>query len=123
LYASEGNTCWICGSEKKPLEAHELWSYNEIERIQKLEAIHHLCKMCHRVKHVGLWLHTPKGEIMLQKAGLTRKDVINHFCLVNDCSEEEFRKHEKEAFKVWNGRSRYQWKQDFGKYDSTINEK
>lgn len=118
LYEKEGDACWICKSYVKPLEAHESWSYDDREHIQKLEAIHHLCGFCHKIKHIGLWLHTEDGEKMLRKTDLTKQDVVNHFCKVNNCSEGDFKEHEEKAFVVWSERSKHQWKQDFGIYAS-----
>lgn len=122
LFAAEGKNCWICGKEGSRLEAHEFWKYDEKNNVQKLEAIHHLCGLCHKVKHIGLWLHTPNGERMLKKEGRTKEDVIDHFCGVNHCSREAFKKHEKEAFEIWNARSKHAWKQDWGLYDPAKNE-
>jgi len=117
LFEKEGKRCWICGKEESHLEAHEFWEYDEKNHVQKLKAIHHLCQMCHKIKHIGFWCHTKDGQEKLKKEGLTREDLINHFCKVNNCSREEFEKHEKEAFRIWSERSKYKWKQDFGKYD------
>ena len=121
LFEKEGKKCWICGKETNRLDAHEFWKYDDVKHIQKLEAIHHLCGFCHKVKHIGLWLHTPDGERMLKKEGLAKMNIVNHFCNVNKCSEEEFRKYEEEAFRIWSERNKYKWKQDFGEYDPKIN--
>jgi hypothetical protein len=56
----------------------------------------------------------------LKELGLSRKDLVKHFCKVNDCSEKEFLQHEDEAFKVWEKRSNYEWKQDFGTYTKYV---
>lgn len=117
LFAKEGNKCWICGKESKHLEAHEFWKYDDVKHVQKLDAIHHLCGFCHKIKHIGLWLHTEDGARMLQKEGLTKEDVINHFCNVNNCFKNDFHRYEDEAFKVWSERSKHEWTQDFGEYD------
>lgn len=116
LFKEEGQRCWICGQEGR-LEAHEFWEYDDKNHIQKLVAIHHLCSMCHKIKHIGFWCSTEDGRELLAKSGLTRDDLINHFCKVNDCSREEFERHEEEAFKKWAERSKYKWVQDFGEYD------
>ncbi len=116
LFAKEGTKCWICGKETNHLEAHEFWHYDDVKHAQKLEAIHHLCGLCHKIKHIGLWLHTQDGEMMLKKERLTGNDIINHFCQVNDCSKDEFKKYEDEAFETWRERSKHQWRQDFGIY-------
>jgi len=118
LFEQEGCKCWICGKETGKLEAHEFWQYDDIKHIQILKAIHHLCSLCHKVKHIGLWLYTEDGEKMLRKQRLTKQDIINHFCKVNNCSIEEFKKYVNNAFKVWNSRSKFQWKQDFRNFAS-----
>jgi len=117
LFQKEGRKCWICGKEGVRLDAHEFWEYDDKNHVQKLGAIHHLCTLCHKIKHIGLWCHTSDGREKLAKEGLSREDLINHFCKVNDCPREEFEKHEKEAFGTWKERSKHEWKQDFGEYE------
>jgi len=117
LFEKEGRKCWICGAENVRLEAHEFWEYDDKNHIQRLVAIHHLCGMCHKIKHIGFWCYTEDGRRQLEEEGLTRDDLIEHFCKVNNCSRKEFEEHEKEAFRIWRERSKYEWKQDFGKYD------
>lgn len=122
LFSKEGNKCWICKKETKYLEAHEFWEYDDMRHIQKLQAIHHLCDICHKIKHIGLWLHTQDGARMLKNKGLTKEDIIHHFCNVNKCTLLDFKRHEDEAFRVWSKRSKHQWKQEFGRYDPKIAE-
>jgi len=117
LFEKEGQRCWICGKEGERLEAHEFWEYDDEHHIQKLVAIHHLCDECHRIKHIGLWCYTDVGREKLARLGLSKEDLINHFCKVNNCSRKEFEKHEEEALKIWGERSKCEWKQDLGKYD------
>jgi len=120
VYKKEGRKCWICGSTKGPFELHEFWEYDDKKHVQKLIGIHHLCRLCHMIKHFGLWEHTSKGKEKLRKMGLSREDLVRHFCKVNDCSKEDFLRHEKEAFELWRKRSLFDWKQDFGKYEKYI---
>ena len=117
IFETEGLQCWICGKEDTRLEAHEFWMYDDDKRIQKLTAIHHLCGLCHKIKHIGLWCHTERGKSLLSKAGLSRDDLIRHFCMINKCSEEDFEQHEQKAFIIFSQRSKYAWIQDFGEYD------
>jgi hypothetical protein len=121
IFKNEGRKCWICGEENRRLEAHEFWEYDDKNHIQKLVAIHHLCDLCHKIKHIGLWLHTSDGERMLEEQGLHPEDIIEHFCRVNNCSEDDFENHEEEAFKIWSNRSEHKWIQDFGPYAKIIN--
>lgn len=120
IFQKEGRKCWICGDAASRLEAHEIWEYDDKNHIQRLKGIHHLCSMCHKVKHIGLWLHTTDGEKMLEEQSLTGQDIINHFCKVNNCSEEDFEKHEEEGFRVFAERSQHEWKQDFGEYNDIM---
>jgi len=120
LFDLEGRRCFLCGKERGRLEAHEFWEYDDENHIQKLVAIHHLCGMCHKIKHIGFWRYTEKGREKLARTGLSREDLINHFCKVNNCSQDEFFQHEKEAFKIWEERSKYDWEQDFFEYDLSL---
>ena len=70
--------------------------------------------MCHHVKHIGL------AGILANQGRLDFNKVIEHFCKVNNCSKNEFNKHQTEAFDTWRKRSNYQWEQDFGKYGAFI---
>lgn len=117
LFFEEGRSCWICGREGVTLEAHEFWEYDEVAQIQHLTSIHHLCGLCHKIKHIGFWCHTSTGLQKLVAAGLSHAALIQHFCEVNHCSPEIFAIHEREAFKLFHKRSQVVWTQDFGKYD------
>jgi len=71
----------------------------------------------HKVKHIGFWCYTDEGKEQLRQAGLTRDDLIKHFCEVNNCSVKDFLEYEEDMFYVWEERSKYNWKQDFGIYN------
>ncbi len=116
LLEKEGRKCWICGRDDLRLEAHEFWEYDDENYVQRLVAIHHICSLCHKVKHIGFWCYTEEGRKRLAREGLTREDLIEHFCRVNNCSREDFERHEREAFEKWRERSMHEWRQDFGKY-------
>lgn len=120
IYEKEGIECYICGSTNPPFELHEFWEYDDKNHVQKLVGVHHLCRLCHMIKHIGFWCHTNEGIAKLKKAGLSKKDLMKHFCKVNQCSEKDFLQHEDTAFKVWRERSQHQWKQNFGKYKNYI---
>lgn len=122
LFEKEGQRCWICEKEGGRLEAHEFWEYDDENHIQRLAAIHHLCSMCHKIKHMGFWCHSDQGREQLATADLTKEDLISHFCKVNECSTETFEEHEQKAFDVWEERSKHSWKQDFGKYHPKRNQ-
>lgn len=54
-YAKErsGGKCSICGRQTQYLDAHERWSYDEENKVQKLEDVVCVCKTCHSVIHIG----------------------------------------------------------------------
>ncbi len=120
VYAKEGHKCYICGTSEGPFELHEFWEYDDERHVQKLIEVHHLCRLCHKIKHIGFWCYTEEGRIKLEKEGLTREDLIRHFCQVNNCSYDDFLKHEEEAFDIWERRSKHEWRQDFGEYNKYI---
>jgi hypothetical protein len=115
LYTEEGRKCYVCNSKQR-LSAHEFWEYDGINHIQRLVAVHHLCSLCHKIKHIGFWCHIAEGKAKLEQQGFDREDLIKHFCSVNACLREEFLSHEEEALDMWRERSRHQWKQDFGEF-------
>ena len=82
-YAKEksGGKCSICGKKVKGLHAHERWSYDEKNAVQKLEDIIAVCPDCHSVIHMGRT--QLKGDA---------ERAEKHFMKVNDCSYAELRK-------------------------------
>jgi hypothetical protein len=93
---------------------HEIWNYDDIKHVQKLEGLTLLCEMCNNIKHIGL------AGILANEGKLDYDEMVRHFCKVNGCSEKEFAEHVDSAFKIWEKRSQYQWKQDFGRYKEYI---
>ena len=120
VYAKEGYKCYVCGSGHKPFSLHEFWEYDDDKHIQRLSGVHHLCNLCHKIKHIGFWCHTADGIMKLKQEGLERNNLVVHFCRVNHSTKEEFLEHEDKAFDVWRARSDFEWKQDFGTYEESI---
>ncbi|MFX0141394.1 MAG: HNH endonuclease [Candidatus Hodarchaeota archaeon] len=116
LFEREGRECWICGDKRRRLEAHEFWEYDDIKHIQTLAAIHHLCFLCHKIKHIGRTF-TKNGRRELAEIGLTPDDIIRHFCEVNQCPISDFQQHASKAKRIWNERNKFTWKQDLGNYE------
>ena len=80
-YAKANGRCMICNRPVKRLEAHEDWSYDEVNHIQKLERVVAICHSCHSVIHIG----------RTQLLGDEDK-AIAHFCKVNECSYSDYRR-------------------------------
>lgn len=75
-----GGKCAICGKKTTLLEAHEKWSYNLENKVQKLEDILAVCKDCHSV------IHIERTEL---KGDIERAE--KHYIKVNNCSYSEYR--------------------------------
>lgn len=95
------NQCEICGSDLK-LEAHERWSFDKKTRIQKLERIMCLCKICHLSVHIGL-----AGII-----GATR-EVNENFSKIKGWNRDDLNTHIKEAKEKFRELSSIYWEVDF----------
>ncbi len=70
----------ICGKKTDKLDAHERWSYDVKNGVQKLEDIIAVCKDCHSVIHIG-YTQLKGNEERAEK----------HFMEVNECSYAEYR--------------------------------
>jgi hypothetical protein len=114
-YADYNHRCGICGDTPKRLEAHEIWEYDESNYTQTLKGTIALCPMCHCIKHYGL------TTIKIDQGLINPKDVGTHFLSVNQCSNQVFHDHVKEAFEEWDRRSQYTWVVNWGKYSSFVN--
>lgn len=107
-----GGKCVICGRKTNSLDAHERWSYDIENGVQKLEDIIAVCKDCHSVIHIG---YTQlKGN---------EERAERHFMKVNDCSYAEYRKALGEANKLHNERNKVlEWKLDLSYLKKYVNE-
>jgi hypothetical protein len=112
--ANNGKKCEICGQTEGIFNLHEIWKYNDVNHVQKLDGFTLLCTMCHHIKHIGL------AGILANEGKLDYESIVKHFCVVNGCSVQEFKTHVKDTFAIWRERSKHQWKQDFGEYGKFI---
>lgn len=108
-YKKAGYCCEICGGkgDKWPVEAHEIWEYDDENHIQKLKGIIALCPMCHKVKHIGFAIINGEYDIALE-----------HLCKVNNWTEDEAEEYIKKQLDKWKERSRYEWKIDISWLES-----
>ena len=105
VYRKYNYKCAICNSGGR-LHAHEVWEYDDKNHIQKLVDLISICFMCHAAKHIGL------AGIQASRGKIDFENLVKHFMKVNNCSREVFEKHQKEAFKKFEDRSRYEWNLD-----------
>lgn len=108
IYDREGRTCWICGDTRK-LKAHAFWDFRGGKQI--LVGVHHLCDLCHKVKHMRFWA-SGRGQKLLEQEGLKTSDLMDHFFIVNECTIEEFEQHREDVFEEYKERCQEEWKLD-----------
>lgn len=102
-YRRVGYRCEICGGkgDNWPVECHEKWQYDDENHIAKLVGLYGLCPSCHEVKHIGL-------AAVRKRLGA----AISHFCKVNGINEHQAEILIRDAFDVWEQRSRHEWTLD-----------
>lgn len=106
-YKEAGNKCEICGDTgknqgvKHNVECHEIWDYDDENRIQKLIGLIALCPYCHKSKHVGLAQMNGEEHI-----------VIEHLAKVNNITISEAVGHIDDSFMIWDERSKHKWELD-----------
>lgn len=106
VYSESYDVCQICGGvgSKHPVEAHEIWHYDDAAKIQRLDRILALCPKCHQVKHIGLAQLRGKFEV-----------TIKHFMKINKMERTEAIGYVSSQFRIWQDRSEHQWKLDIDK--------
>ncbi len=104
VYKKERNKCHICGIANIQLEAHEKWLYDYDNSTQKLQNIIALCKMCHLNNHLGF------SNVLIVEEKLDKKNLIRHWCQVNNKKEKEFEAYEEKVWRLWDLRNNFTWK-------------
>lgn len=105
--------CEICnvafeGRSWKRHDIHEVFSYNEKTKVQKLIRFEHLCNACHMAKHPGFM-----GLDTSEKGRKRQRYVIDHVKKVNNMTEEEYDNELRTAVAIWEDRSKIKWTVDF----------
>jgi hypothetical protein len=112
--------CEFCGSAANGAtrQAHEEWVYDAKAGVACLVGLRTICRMCHFVEHRGL------VNVMVAKGRFTPEiygEIERHFCAVNACGPQEYRRHYKQAQQRYNRLMRVAaWTVDFGTYAHLI---
>lgn len=106
VYRAAWWVCEICGGKgpKWPVECHEVWSFTDgglQDGVQTLAGLQALCPSCHMVKHFGF------AQIRKREA-----EAFGHLMNVNKWGEQEARVYVRDAFSLWEARSRKNWTVD-----------
>ena len=119
IYRRYNWTCQVCSAYSVRVHCHEVWSYIDQRRTQRLVALTCLCEDCHNIKHWG-------RTIQLLHEGTYTQDYINklrrHYCEVNECTEMDMIKHIVKAGDRNLVRSRYRYKIDFTRLKKILKE-
>lgn len=112
-YADADYKCEICGGvgPKHPVEAHEVWEYDDKNKVQKLLRLIALCPKCHMCKHWGL-------SQIRNKEGI----CIKHMMQVNGWSKEDVKLYVEASFEKWMQRSQHDWELDISWLDNYLEE-
>ena len=106
-YEKAKNKCELCKDigknqgYKHNLECHEIWHYDDVNKIQTLLGLISLCPICHKTKHYG-------------RAKAMGYDVIcqNQMMKVNKWTIEQVNQHIQDSFKEYIERSKFKWTLD-----------
>lgn len=103
VYPTTGSVCRICGGrgEKWPVEADEVWRYDDSRGIQTLHGIVPLCPACHEVRSAGLAVRNGR-----------RKAIIEHLAWVERIRTRDAGDRIEAALRQWASRSRRTWRID-----------
>lgn len=106
VYGRAGYRCEVCGAGKdlearRWIEAHERWRFDDTLRIQKLVRLIALCSNCHTATHFGL-----------AKVRGVDKEAFGHLMKVTGMTEREANDHIREAFRIWEERSKHKYSLD-----------
>jgi len=119
IYRRYNWTCQVCNAYGIEVHCHEYWKYDDHKHIQYLQDLVCLCKDCHDIKHWGRFIHLlHEGKATQER----RKYLVKHFCVVNQCTEEEMLNHTVEIGEKNHWRSRFKYKIDFSRVEEIIKE-
>lgn len=103
VYIMAGHQCEVCGGvgSRHPVECHEVWHYDDVNYIQKLNGMVALCPACHSVKHIGRASMNGYFNISLR-----------HLSQVNDWDLDTAARYIRHQKMIWEERSQHEWKLD-----------
>ena len=102
-YRKAGHRCEICGGKGRrwPVECHEVWDYDESNKIQRLVGLVALCPACHEVKHMGRSMSVGKGD-----------KAKRHLMKINGWSASDVEYYIEAMFELWYRRNQEDWTLD-----------
>ncbi len=103
-YRAAGSRCRICGGRGPnwPVEADEVWHYDDGARTHTLMTVVALCPNCHHVRH---W-----GKTRLDGR---EPEALAHASRINGWADEIASAVVRAAFDTWQARSAHRWISNF----------
>ncbi len=100
IYPSTGRLCRVCGGRgpEWPVEADEVWRYDDRTGVQSLHAIVPLCPACHEVRSAGFAVTNGR-----------RRNIVRHLAWVERGSEADAAAVIEAALVTWRKRTRREW--------------
>lgn len=100
IYALTGSVCLVCGGRgpEWPVEADEVWRYNDDKGIQTLHKVVPLCPACHEVRTCGLAVANGRAN-----------QVAEHLAWVERIPKAKAKRRIDKALAKWERRSQRSW--------------
>lgn len=86
--------CAHCDAEQKSLELHEVWHYDDEEKVQRLVDLKPICSKCHLATHMGHANATGQTD-----------EAMATLAAVNGWTAKQARDHCDRAFEIWESRA------------------
>lgn len=111
--------CLLCEGDDK-LETDEMWEYDDKTNTQRFLGLCEVCTLCKTVTYFEYWCNTLEGQKRLNEQGLTKDELIKHFCKVNECTEQDFIAHRSNVLDIYEERNKHNWKLDLGYFQTVF---
>jgi flavoprotein len=105
-YRDANYKCEVCNGkgDKWPVECHEIWHYDDVNKVQTLRGLIALCPTCHKAKHLGRTLSVESQEV--------QDKVLRQLMKINDIDVDELEEYIVEVFQKHAERSQHRWSLD-----------
>ena len=105
-YRDANYKCEVCNGkgDKWPVECHEIWHYDDVNKVQTLKGLIALCPTCHKAKHLGRTLSVESQEV--------QDKVLRQLMEINDLYVDELEDYIVEVFQKHAERSQHKWSLD-----------
>ncbi|MGH6872847.1 MAG: 3'-5' exonuclease [Rhizomicrobium sp.] len=93
--------CAYCGAEQRSLDLHELWHFDDDNRVQRLIGLEPICSKCHLSVHMGYANATGRTQ-----------EAKTHLASVNGWTAAQAKTHSDQTFALWESRAATRYELD-----------